>query len=120
LPLALLAAERLGIPADTELVKKLVRRVLFAISAKAAQPLLSIAQRGFAVQSKQRHGGPLSERGKDALPAAERRSVVTAGDMPLRRGKAKPVENVAQGERRGGTGDHRDLLRSYKLPKSVH
>jgi hypothetical protein len=88
----------LGIPADTELVKKLMRRILVAISAKAAQPLGSITEQRFAVRSKQRHGGPLSQRGKHALPAVETRPVATATYVAPRRGKAKPVENAAQGE----------------------
>ena len=45
---------------------------------------------------------------------------IEAVKPPAGTGKAKPVENVAQGERRGGTGDHRVLRRSCKLPISLH
>jgi hypothetical protein len=97
-----------------------MRRILSAISAKATQPLRAVAQQEFAVRGEDRHGRPLSERGKHALPAVEKRSLITASDMMLKRGQTKSVKNVAEGERGGGTGDHGVLLRSYKLPMSLH
>src|SRR5438445_9749045 len=96
---AALAATYLGIPAGAELIKALMRGILPAIGTEAAEPLGWVAQKNFTARS----AVPISERCKLMFPAAE--------TIPQHRGKATSLEKAAEGERQGGTGDHRVLLR---------
>src|SRR6202023_1118106 len=77
LPPAEPAATYLGIPAGTELIKALMRGILPAIGAAAAEPLGSIAQKNFTTPTAVRHGRPISERRKLPLPMAETTPAVT-------------------------------------------
>jgi hypothetical protein len=55
LPPAEPAAAYLGIPAGAELIKALMRGILPAISAEAAEPLGWVTQKNFAAPSVVRH-----------------------------------------------------------------
>jgi hypothetical protein len=117
LPPALPAAAYLGIPAGAELIKALMRRILPAISAKAAEPLGSVVRKNLAAAGEVRHGRPIPERCEQTLPAVERRPAVTPGTL-LHRGETNSVKNVAEGERHGGSDDHRVLLRGADITAS--
>jgi hypothetical protein len=101
---AILAAVYLGIPADAELIRALMRGILTAISAKSVEPLGLDARQNFAVPGEVRRCPPILKRRYHALP-------MSATTATLRRGgKTNSVDNAAERERQGGTGDHRVLL----------
>jgi hypothetical protein len=93
-----------------------MRGLLTAASAEAVKPFGSVAQQSFAGPSEVRDCRPIFEGRNDALPAAK---TDRAGktDALLRRGEADSVENIAEGEGKGGTSDHRVL---YEAPISLH
>jgi hypothetical protein len=62
LPSAVAAVAYLGIPARADLIKALMRGILPAIWAEAAEPLGSVAGKSFAAPSQVRHRRPISER----------------------------------------------------------
>src|SRR5580692_2931052 len=69
LPTAAPAAADLGIPAGAELIKALMRGILPAISAEAAEPLGSVAGKRCAAPSDVRPRRPISERRAQILQA---------------------------------------------------
>jgi hypothetical protein len=99
----------LCVPADAQFIKALMRGLLPAIWAKAAEPFGTVAQMNCAAAGEVRHQGPNSERRKSMPPSIETRPAVTT-QTPLDRDEAKSVEKIAQGERLARTDDHRLLL----------
>jgi hypothetical protein len=97
---AILATEYLGIPADTEFIKALMRGLLTAISAKSAESLPVVARRYFASPSEVRCCPPVFKRRNHPLPAM---ATLLSG------GNTNSIENISEGERQG-TSDHRVLL----------
>src|SRR5271169_318588 len=93
------ATAYLGIPAGPELVRPLVRGVLAAIQAEAAEPLGPIAQKNFVAPRDGGHRRPIAERGKYSLPEVETNSSLAAETL-LHRGETNAIENVAESERR--------------------
>jgi hypothetical protein len=81
-----------------------MRGILTAISAKSVEPLGLDARQNFAAPGEVRCCPPIFKRRYHALPT----SATTA---TLRRaGKTNSVDNAAERERQGGTGDYRVLL----------
>jgi hypothetical protein len=62
LPSAVAAAAYLGVPAGADLIEALMRGILLAIWAEAAEPLGSVAGKSFAAPNGVRHRRPISER----------------------------------------------------------
>jgi hypothetical protein len=112
------AAGYLSVPTGAEFIKALMRGVLTAVSAEAEEPLGPVAQQNLTAPSEVRNYRPVSERRNDALPAAlkDRAGKI---DALLCRGEANSVENISEGERQGGTSDHRVLLRGTEVAAST-
>jgi hypothetical protein len=99
----------LCVPAEAQFIKALMRRILSAIWAKAAEPVGRLAQMDCAAPGEVRHQGPNPERRKSIPPPIETRPAVTT-HTPLDRDEAKSAEKITQGERLAGADDHRLLL----------
>ena len=92
---AIPAEIHLGIPADAELIKALMRGIFTAISAKSMEPLGVAACWNFGAPGEVGLCPPVFKRGDHALPAA-------ATTAALRRwGKTNSAENTAKREGRG-------------------
>jgi hypothetical protein len=118
LPAAALAAAYLGIPAGAELVKALMRGILPAIRAEAAEPLGSVAVKSCAAPSEVRPRRPIPERRKKSLQAVQSNSADRTAAL-LHRSKTNSIENMTEGERQCGPGDHRVLLRGADTAAST-
>jgi len=136
LPPTASAPAYLSVPTGAELIKLLMRGLLFAVPAEEAEPLGSISRMGLAVASEVHNRRPVPVRRDHTLPPARTVSAVATG-TPQRRGERRfvsaeeeesivmqpcpyhrlthSIENVAGAERRGGTDDHRVLLQSTNI-----
>jgi hypothetical protein len=118
LPSAAPAAADLGIPAGTALIKALMRGILPAISAEAAEPLGSVAGKSCTAPSEVRPRRPISERGEQTLQSVWTNA---AGGTAARRhpGQTDSIEKMTEGERQGSPCDHRVLLRGANIAAST-
>src|SRR5215472_7572330 len=112
LPPAIPAMVYLGIPADAELIKAVMRGILTAICAKSAEPLRVLDRRNLPAPSEVGLYPPLFTRHNHALPAAA--TTATLG----RRAKAKPIDDASERKRQSGTSDHRVLLSDTNIAAS--
>jgi hypothetical protein len=112
------AAADLSIPTGAEFIKAVMRGILTAVSAEAAEPLGSVVQQDFTAPGEVRDRRPISERRNDALPAAKTNRAGKI-DALLCRGETNSVENRSKGEGQGGTSDHRVLLRGTDIIAST-
>jgi hypothetical protein len=99
----------LGVPANAELIKAIVRGIIIAISAKSADPFSVDIRRNFAAPGEIRGCPPVFKRRNHPLPAMA---------TLLRRGNTSSIENISEGERQG-TSDHRILLRDAGIRAST-
>jgi hypothetical protein len=115
---ALAAAAYLRIPAGAEFIETLMRGILAAVSAEAAESLRSVVQQNFAAPGKVRDCRPISERRNDTLPMGKTDPAGNT-DALLRRDEANSVENIAEDEGQGETSDHRVLPRGTDIHAST-
>jgi len=112
LPPAIPAMVYLGIPADAELIKAVMRGILTAICAKSAEPLRVLDRRNLPAPSEVGLYPPLFKRHNHALPAAATTATLR------RRAKAKPIDDASERKRQSGTSDHRVLLSDTNIAAS--
>jgi hypothetical protein len=122
LPPALPAPAYLGIPAGAELIKALMRSILAAISAEAAEPFGSVAGNCCGAPTEVRPRRPISVRREQTLQAVYPRGgwANPADGTALRhQGKTNSIEYITKGKRQGGPSDHRVLQRGTDIAAST-